>query len=180
MTEMKCYNHPDRDAVAMCSECGVGLCNECADKHNPILCDRCFEKACKEIEAEYRYDLKSDIQGFDLTALIGIALVWIFYALRNNGLPMNAVEYMILFFVPYAFRGIRNYLPGGGCLLTILKFIVGWFLGIVFYGWQMVKIGRAIRLNGVGNGRGVTKEVIFIVSNLIIALFVYLVIKSIV
>ena len=176
--QMKCYNHQDRDAVATCSECGVGLCKECADKHNPILCDRCFEKACQEVEAEYRYDLESDIKGFYLTALIGIALVWIFYALRNNGLPMNAVEFMGLFFVPYAFRGIRRYLPGGGCLLMVVKFVVGWFLGIVFFGWQLVRTGRAIRLNEIENKKGISKEVSFVVSNLIIALVVFLVIKS--
>lgn len=175
---MKCYNHQERDAVATCSECGVGLCKECADKHSPILCDKCFEKACQEIKAEYQYDFKSDVWGFYLTALAGIVLVWIFYALRSNGLPMNAVEYLVLFFVPYAFRGIRRYLPGGGCFLMIVKFVVGWFFGIVFYGWQLLKIGRAIRLNEIEGGKGISKEVSFIVSNLVIALVVFLVIKS--
>ena len=175
---MKCYNHPDRDAVATCSECGVGLCRECADKHNPILCDRCFENACQEIEDEYRYNLKSDIRGFYFTVLIGIALIWLFYANRDNGLPMNVFQYMILFYIPYAFRGIRKYLPGGGCLLMILKFIIGWFLGIVFYVWQMVRTSKAIRLNETDNTKGIWKEILFIVSNLIISLIVFLVVVS--
>ena len=28
---MKCYNHHDRDAFAVCSTCGKGLCLECAE-----------------------------------------------------------------------------------------------------------------------------------------------------
>lgn len=44
---MKCYNHNDRDAVATCMECGVGLCRECADKYESVLCDKCFEKKSK-------------------------------------------------------------------------------------------------------------------------------------
>ena len=38
---MKCYYHPERDAVAECVECSKGLCNECADKRNPPTCDGC-------------------------------------------------------------------------------------------------------------------------------------------
>ncbi len=29
---MKCFNHPDRDAVAICSVCGQGLCESCSVK----------------------------------------------------------------------------------------------------------------------------------------------------
>ncbi len=26
---MNCYNHPDRSALAICTSCGGGICNEC-------------------------------------------------------------------------------------------------------------------------------------------------------
>ena len=38
---MKCYNHPERDAIAQCGGCGKGLCEECAKKWNPHICDDC-------------------------------------------------------------------------------------------------------------------------------------------
>lgn len=59
----------------------------------------------------------------------------------------------------------------------IVKFIVGWFLGIVFYGWQLSKTGKAIRQNETARDKGIQKEVFFISSNLIIVLITYFVIN---
>ena len=41
---MNCFNHIDRAAVAQCSDCGKGLCAECTEKYEPILCTPCFQK----------------------------------------------------------------------------------------------------------------------------------------
>lgn len=38
---MKCFYHPERDAVAQCNECNKGLCHECASKWDPPHCDGC-------------------------------------------------------------------------------------------------------------------------------------------
>lgn len=36
---MKCYHHPDRDAVGVCRACGRGLCSACAvDLHRGLAC----------------------------------------------------------------------------------------------------------------------------------------------
>ncbi len=36
---MKCYNHPETDAVAICKSCGKALCHECAvDVGRGIAC----------------------------------------------------------------------------------------------------------------------------------------------
>ena len=29
---MKCYNHPEIDAVGLCKSCGLGLCHECVSE----------------------------------------------------------------------------------------------------------------------------------------------------
>ena len=34
---MKCYNHHDRDAFAVCHSCGKGLCLECLKKGNGVI-----------------------------------------------------------------------------------------------------------------------------------------------
>ncbi len=39
---MKCYYHPDRDAVGQCVDCGKFLCVECTGKYKPVLCDDCY------------------------------------------------------------------------------------------------------------------------------------------
>lgn len=38
---MKCYNHPDQEAIAQCIDCGKGLCQECATRWDPPICDSC-------------------------------------------------------------------------------------------------------------------------------------------
>lgn len=41
---MNCFNHIEQPAVAQCSDCGKGLCPECAERYEPILCTPCFQK----------------------------------------------------------------------------------------------------------------------------------------
>ena len=41
---MNCFNHTQEPAVAQCSDCGKGLCSECAERYQPILCTPCFQK----------------------------------------------------------------------------------------------------------------------------------------
>ena len=46
---MKCYYHPDREAVAVCSMCGKPLCEECAHEYKgKIYCKDCLAKVKAE------------------------------------------------------------------------------------------------------------------------------------
>ena len=46
---MKCYYHPDREAVAVCSVCGKPLCAECAHEYKrKIYCKDCLAKVKEE------------------------------------------------------------------------------------------------------------------------------------
>ena len=48
---MKCYNHHDRDAFAICTSCGKGLCLECInEKKGKVVCKdskKCKPAKCK-------------------------------------------------------------------------------------------------------------------------------------
>lgn len=45
---MKCYNHHDRDAFAVCTTCGKGLCLECAkEKDGRMICKNNSKCAAK-------------------------------------------------------------------------------------------------------------------------------------
>lgn len=44
---MNCMNHPTEAAVAQCTDCGKGLCIQCASQFKPILCDACAQKRKK-------------------------------------------------------------------------------------------------------------------------------------
>ena len=45
---MKCYNHHDRDAFAVCKACGKALCLECAEKYRGFYVCK-DSPACKHI-----------------------------------------------------------------------------------------------------------------------------------
>lgn len=50
---MKCYNHPQIDAVGTCSQCGKGGCRDCIeDVGGAMLCENCFNlhKGAQEAE----------------------------------------------------------------------------------------------------------------------------------
>lgn len=40
---MKCRNHPDRDATAICQKLGTGFCAECCECGNPAECCGCLD-----------------------------------------------------------------------------------------------------------------------------------------
>ena len=56
---MKCYNHHDRDAFAVCKSCGKALCLECAEEYkNTFVCKG--SKACKHV-ADVEFETTSEI-----------------------------------------------------------------------------------------------------------------------
>ena len=88
---MKCFNHPEREAVATCQKCGKGLCRECAEKHTPCMCDPCAAQVKqsqqqqaqnKEDQRKQKYkdalvDTRSEfIKTAVIGILVGIFLVW--------------------------------------------------------------------------------------------------------
>lgn len=92
---MKCFNHPDREAVATCQKCGKGLCKECAQKYTPCMCESCAEKTQRDQQQQaqnkeeqrkqkYKDALVDTRSEFIKTAVIGIviAFVYIWYSYR--------------------------------------------------------------------------------------------------
>lgn len=39
---MRCFQHPDADAAALCPKCQKGLCHVCASQFAPMSCEQCF------------------------------------------------------------------------------------------------------------------------------------------
>lgn len=70
---MKCYNHPAKDAIAQCGECGKGVCEECAKKWDPPICDDCLRN---NINAEFD-SINSELKLYIILAIVG-AVVGVF------------------------------------------------------------------------------------------------------
>lgn len=57
---MKCYNHPDTDAVAQCHLCSKGLCRPCAEQYTPLTCSTCAEQLLVEDQARAEQSMAED------------------------------------------------------------------------------------------------------------------------
>lgn len=98
---MKCYNHPDRDAVAQYTKCGKLLCKECADKYTPCLCDECYDELRKE-ELE---NLKEAKKPFVRTIVCGaLFFLAIFFLIALSGNMDLIIFPFIAFFIPFGWR----------------------------------------------------------------------------
>jgi|GEM_PF-385068 len=102
---MNCFNHTQEPAVAQCSDCGKGLCSECAERYQPILCTPCFQKR-KRSEI-----WRSIFSLLFLIALFVIGFRWNFLATKGfedmrwmSGYVLMAIWSGYLFaekFIPY-------------------------------------------------------------------------------
>lgn len=77
---MKCYNHPDRDAVGTCVDCGKGLCQECMDLWTIPVCTDCNLKRWQ--------NAKSNVFK-ELGIVIVLAVIGCFLAFQGEGSLLN-------------------------------------------------------------------------------------------
>ena len=75
---MKCYNHHDRDAFAVCKACGKALCLECAEEYkNEFICKdspKCHHVA----DVEYVNYFKDNSEGAWRFNRIAFMLIGVF------------------------------------------------------------------------------------------------------
>lgn len=75
---MKCYNHHDRDAFAVCKACGKALCLECAEEHKGFYVCK-DSPACKHIaDVEYVNYFKDNSEGAWMFNRIAFMLIGAF------------------------------------------------------------------------------------------------------
>ena len=84
---MKCYNHHDRDAFAVCKSCGKALCLECAEEYkNTFICKG--SKACRHVaDVEFVNYFKDNSEGawrFNRIAFMLIGAFLLLYILVKS------------------------------------------------------------------------------------------------
>lgn len=164
---MKCFNHPEREAVATCQKCGKGLCRECAEKYTPCMCESCViqtqrdkqqQAQRKEEERKQKYknalvDTRSEFIG---TSVIGIVVMIVFFFWLD---PLNAPEYdgfidLVCFFlasfcIPFGWKFItyiQSFLSVTifgtfwfWIIFIIIKLFLSIFVGIPAFIYQLVR-----------------------------------------
>lgn len=134
---MKCFNHPSKDAVAACVDCGKSLCKECASKWNPVLCDRCAQERTDAYNAEqeaYKDSMKGSIIKSIILFVVGFVVFMAMYGQFN--VQAFGMGYIFAGF-PYGWRALNKITPDvflilplvGWIIFFIVKFFLALFVG---------------------------------------------------
>lgn len=85
---MNCHNHPHRNATAICTACGQGLCNDCISSKSG-LCKSCYD-------AFLSGKIKSAISYLAILAVIGI-IGYLWDPMGKEGMSQSGVScYMLM------------------------------------------------------------------------------------
>lgn len=163
---MKCFNHPEREAVATCQRCGKGLCRECAEKYTPCMCDECAaqlqrnqqqQAQAKENDrkAKYKAALVDTRSEFIKTAAIGVALGVAMVLIVANGYGTSSIfSYLVYlvagFCIPFGWKFLtylQSFLPiwiigsfGFWFCYCVFKAFFSVFVGIPAFIYQLIKV----------------------------------------
>jgi hypothetical protein len=96
----RCFNHPAREAVARCPECGRHFCRECVSEHEDrLLCAFCINRLLAG--AGRRRRPFAGVAGV-LQATVGFLFLWLSYYLLGR----------LLIAIPSSFHNLGG--PAGG------------------------------------------------------------------
>ena len=104
---MKCYNHPERNPVAICKACGKAICHECSQEtESGIACqqncvDSLIEK--KKLQTKLATHLNNLRRQSLLGSLfsIGMGIIFIYFSTRGFGLVYDFVFLLGIGFMIY-------------------------------------------------------------------------------
>ncbi|MFC1826418.1 hypothetical protein ACFLZQ_00595 [Thermodesulfobacteriota bacterium] len=104
---MKCYNHPERDSIAICKSCGKAICHECAqESENGIACQQSCRNSLskkKELYINQAAHLKNLKRMHVLGSFfsIGMGLLFIYFSSQGFGLVYDFVFLLGVGFTVY-------------------------------------------------------------------------------
>jgi hypothetical protein len=163
--EMKCFTHPQNDAVAQCSQCHKGTCSICAhDAEGATLCTSCYTAG---LNAEIARAKRNSVGVWIFTGIITfISAIGAIGSTAQGGaaaillIPLAfAVSWCLYWGCMPVWNGFRRTFAGWGCfgtwmfLLIITALIAEILVGIAvlvgaFTGIKKYNEARRIAANG--------------------------------
>jgi len=104
---MKCYNHPEKDSVAICRACGKALCHDCAaETEAGLSCPgKCAESLLEDrkVHTELGFHLKKAKRASRLGSFfsVGMGLLFILFSTMGFGLVYNFILLIGIGFTVY-------------------------------------------------------------------------------
>jgi hypothetical protein len=84
LSQQRCHNHAEREAVARCPGCGHFFCRECVTEHeDQVRCAACLKKAAR-VPLLQRPAFARARQVCE--CLLGLLVVWFFFYLVGEAL----------------------------------------------------------------------------------------------
>lgn len=145
---MNCFNHPEEASVAICVDCGKGLCKDCAKLYQIPICNECNLKRVKNEKTSIIKVYIPSIIMFLLGFFFGFSLIS--YNNDNNlGKIITSIMCGYIFAgVPWGWKAITFIQPRmflflsgfGWCLYFVIKFILSYFIGLVALPIGIIKL----------------------------------------
>lgn len=161
---MKCFYHPELDAVATCLDCGKGLCQECAAAYTPCSCPDCVRIKASRAEAAHEkakndalIDTNAEFIGACIKGVIASVVIIALMVFTNDSRdPFTFGEYLLagflFFFFPYGWAFITWFrarfmpslivTPALFLILSVIKFAVSWIVGFPCFLYHVYRFIR--------------------------------------
>jgi hypothetical protein len=121
---MKCFYHPDKDAVGICSQCGKGCCRACVEDVGGAL-------LCKDCRTLSQTEVTKKLESEKIRAKRVISRSWIVAAILS------------LIFIPTIFINQKNIWVDLAAIILIPYDMWGiyWGWGVVWPAWKKLFSG---------------------------------------
>ncbi len=114
---MKCFNHPDVDAVGICKNCNKGLCKDClTEVENGIACTATCVDEVKQINSlvnrsKQSYNTVSGAHMRSAYILGGMGIVFIIFGLQTKGLTgfLSIIGLLFLVGAGFSINSAKKY-----------------------------------------------------------------------
>ncbi len=163
---MKCFNHPNADAVGTCSQCGKGGCRDCIeDVGGALLCENCLnlhrqahQEEEQSIAADRRVIMNRSKRIIAFTVILAIGGIIGAFSIASGQPNQSGVGIMVFglgYCLPCMYLGVpkvwgmwRGFWKKIGCFLWATP--IGWLILFVLF-FYIPLVGGAV-YGGLGGG----------------------------
>jgi hypothetical protein len=161
---MKCFSHPDKDAVGLCARCGKTVCTTCAKEFDEgVICGNCADalyQEAKEAEATerdqvVRHARRTILWSWVVTGVLGLFMIILTWSTHDSDLLGQKILMTLLFpyvvwsgFWGFVFILERWYKPSWGWGMWVFMVFIVWpFLSPYGGGiYQFLQYRRILKL----------------------------------
>jgi hypothetical protein len=108
---MKCFNHPDLDAIGICKNCNKGLCKDClTEVDNGIACTSTCVDEVNQVNSliqrnKHTHNVASSAHMRNVLLFGGMGIVFLIFGLTTEGIG----DFLTIMGILFLLGGILSY-----------------------------------------------------------------------